>query len=107
MYLILTKYYDSYIDSKALTDNPSKDMATTKKPESQSATEKVLVSESIERFSDVKLDDGTVLRMKAIAIEAERLLNQWTPDGDPIYNVKSHTVVMVKEAPASLKREVN
>lgn len=63
------------------------------------------VSESAERFSVVKLEDGTYLRIKAAVVEAVRLDNEWDDDGNPRYIVRSHNVVIVDESSDELKKD--
>ena len=64
----------------------------------------VNVEESTERFSDIKLEDGTVMRIKVVVIDALRVDDQWDVDGHPVYVVKSNNVVVVSESPEELKR---
>ena len=63
------------------------------------------VDESTERFSEVKLEDGTILKVKVTAIEAFRLDGQWDDAGNPMYSLKSQTIVTVSESPEKLKRK--
>lgn len=58
------------------------------------------IKESIERFSEVTLDDGTILKTKVVAVEAIRL-DEKDVDGNPMYVLKSQTVVSVFESPLS------
>ena len=71
--------------------------------ENHEESERVLVRESIERFSDVTLEDGTILQVKAIVLDARRLPDMQGPEGGPVYSVRSHTVALVKQAGPSLK----
>ncbi len=57
------------------------------------------VRESIERFSDVYLDDGTILKTKMSVTEAVRIDEQRDADGNPIYLVKSQNLVSVYDCP--------
>ena len=66
----------------------------------------VSVTESTERFSDVKLADGTLLKTKLSSLEAIRVKDQWDADGNPVYILKSQNVVAVSESPNELKRSV-
>ena len=64
------------------------------------------IVESIERFNEVRLDDGTVLRVKIVTTEVTRIDDRWDEEGNPMYAIKSHNVVTVSEAPENLKRKV-
>ena len=64
------------------------------------------IVESIERFNEVRLDDGTVLRVKLVTTEVTRIDDRWDAEGNPMYAIKSHNVVSVVEAPENLKRKV-
>ena len=61
------------------------------------------IVESIDRFSEVKLADGTTLKTKMVALEAVRLDNQWDAEGNPVYHLKSQNIV-VADAPLHLKK---
>ena len=62
------------------------------------------ITESIERFSDIKLEDGTHLRVRTVIQEVVRFDNLWADNGEPMYNVRSATMPMVVEAPDVLKK---
>ena len=66
----------------------------------------VSVTESTERFSDVTLADGTILKTKLSSLEAIRVSDQWDDDGNPVYILKSQNVVAVSESPEELKKSV-
>lgn len=64
------------------------------------------IIESTERFSEVRLYDGTTLRTKLVVTEVTRLDGQWDNDGNPVYAVKSNNIVVVDEASAAFKKQV-
>ena len=64
----------------------------------------VEVVESTERFSKVRLEDGTTIRTKMSVFDAVRIDGRWDNEGNPIYVVKSQNVVTVVESPERLKR---
>jgi hypothetical protein len=66
----------------------------------------VAVEETKERWTDVTLEDGTVLRVKTTVLMATRVSDQWDQDGNPMYMIKSAPVVMVVSSPDRLKRRV-
>lgn len=59
---------------------------------------------SSEYWNEYLLDDGTVIRLKLVATEAFRLVDDFTPDGYPGYVVKSGNV-MVASTPESFRRK--
>ena len=65
----------------------------------------VPVLESTERWSEVKLEDGSVLRVKPSILSAVRIPGQYDPEGNPMYALKATNVMMIAEAPAHLKRQ--
>ena len=61
------------------------------------------VLEAKELWSEYRLADGTVLRIKPVMIAVSRVEGEHTLDGDPVYNMKS-TVVTDLRAPQELKK---
>lgn len=57
-----------------------------------------------EQWSEFMLSDGTKLRLKPAIIEIRKLRNHFTPNGDPIYIIKS-TVVNDTIIPDNLKKK--
>ncbi len=66
----------------------------------------VPITESNERFSDYKLEDGSVLRVKTVVTSFLRCDGQWDADGNPFYFMKSVPIVTVVSAPAELRRKL-
>lgn len=64
----------------------------------------VPITQSTERWSEVTLEDGTVLRVKPNVISAIRIDNQWDQDGNPVYLMKSSQIMSVASAPPSLRK---
>jgi hypothetical protein len=64
----------------------------------------VPVLESTERWTEVKLEDGTVLRLKPTVVSAIRVPGQYDQEGNPMYALKAANAMMVAEAPDHLKR---
>lgn len=62
---------------------------------SRSAIEVEMV-EASERWSEYRLADGTVLRLKPVMIAVYRVEGQYTPDGEPVYNMKSTIITDVR-----------
>ena len=64
------------------------------------------VVNSKDGWSEYKLDDGSTIRLKAVLVDVKKALNQFTPDGDPIY-IMQQTVVVNLNAPEELKKGKN
>ena len=62
-----------------------------------SATE-IDVVEAKEAWSEYRLADGTVLRVKPIMIGVSRINGAETADGEPVYNMRSTLVTDVRRA---------
>jgi hypothetical protein len=71
----------------------------------------VPVDVSTERWSEVTLEDGTVLRIKPVVVSVTRLDGHFDNDGNPWYMVKSNALVSIVEVPEALRdprrRQVN
>jgi hypothetical protein len=64
----------------------------------------VQVAEATERWSEVTLEDGTVLRVKPNVMSAIRVDGQYDAEGNPVYAVKGSQVVMIASTPSNLRR---
>jgi hypothetical protein len=67
----------------------------------------VQVSESTEKWSEITLEDGTVLRVKPNTLAAIRIEGQYDPEGNPVYALKSNLTAIVSSAPPHLRRGGN
>ena len=65
------------------------------------------IVESTERFSVVRLEDGTTLRTKLSVLEAVRIDGRWDKEDNPLYVVKQQNIVAIVESPENLKRKVH
>ena len=63
----------------------------------------VAVAESTERWTDVKLEDGSVLRLKSVIIGAIRVEGRYDQDGNPMYSLRANQVLTVS-APDHLRK---
>ena len=68
-----------------------------------STAQDVDVLEAKEVWSEYRLSDGTVLRIKPVMITISRMEGEHTIEGDPVYNMKS-TLVTDLRAPQELKK---
>jgi hypothetical protein len=62
------------------------------------------VKESTERWSEITLDDGSVLRLKPSVFSAVRIEGEWDPEGNPMYAVRAGQVLLVQYAPDGLRK---
>jgi hypothetical protein len=79
---------------RAVSDNPT---------DALHATTEVEMLEAKERWNEYRLADGTTLRLKPVMIAVFRADGQYTPDGEPVYNMKSTLITDVR-APATLTK---
>jgi hypothetical protein len=64
----------------------------------------VAIEESTERWTDVRLADGSELRLKPTIVSAIRMIGQFDPEGNPVYAVKAGQLMLISKAPEELKR---
>ena len=67
----------------------------------------VPVKESTERWTEVQLEDGSVLRLKPSVLAAIRVDGQYDPEGNPAYSVKTQLQMIVISAPETLRKKSN
>ena len=65
----------------------------------------VAIEESIERWCDFTLSDGTKLRAKVTIIETQRALNDFDQEGRPMYRMNVQPMVILVSVPDSLKKK--
>jgi hypothetical protein len=64
----------------------------------------VSISESTERWSEIHLEDGSVLRVKPNVLAAVRVDSQFDQDGNPVYALKTGLTMTVASAPEHLRK---
>jgi hypothetical protein len=67
-------------------------------------TEPIDVQSSKEGWSEYILTDGSVIRTKAAILDVKRVIDQYSPEGDPIY-VMQFAFVNQLRVPPSLKKK--
>lgn len=67
----------------------------------------VAVVESVERFSEIRLEDGTTLRIKPAIVQVFRADDRWDADGNPIYIVRSQNILSVLDTPKALMKRMH
>jgi len=55
----------------------------------------VPIKKATESFNEYELEDGSVLKVKSVAMSILRVEGQFTPDGSPIYLVNMNPAVVV------------
>lgn len=55
-----------------------------------------------EDWNIYKVEDGSTIKMKTVVTEIFRAEGEWTPEGDPLYHVKSANI-MVADVPTELR----
>ena len=63
----------------------------------------VQIKEATERWTDVILEDGSELRLKATVFGAVRLDGKFDPEGNPLYVLKANPVMVIANAPENLR----
>jgi hypothetical protein len=65
----------------------------------------VPITESTERWTELRLEDGTVLRVKPNVMSAVRIDGRYDQDGNPMYAVKGAQTMMIVSAPEHLRKD--
>jgi hypothetical protein len=63
----------------------------------------VPVEESTERWSELILEDKSILRVKPVIAGVVRVSGQFDPDGNPLYVLRGSIMMTVVEVPENLK----
>ena len=66
----------------------------------------VPVKEATERWSEITLTDGTVLRVKPNVMHVTRIDGQYDAEGNPMYALFSNQVMTISNVPAHLRKPV-
>jgi hypothetical protein len=67
----------------------------------------VPIEESSERWSEFKLEDGTIFRVKMTVLTVHRVPDTWDPQGNPFYMMNLAPVITIIESPERLRTKVN
>jgi hypothetical protein len=65
----------------------------------------VLIKDSSEPWSELRLEDGTVMRLKAVVASVIRVDGQFDQEGNPVYVVKATHAVSLVDVPESLRKK--
>ena len=66
----------------------------------------VPVENSNERWSEIKLEDGTVIRVKMSVITAVRVPGQYDLAGNPMYVMNMTPTIAIVSVPENLRKKV-
>ncbi len=65
----------------------------------------VPIQESTERWTELRLEDGAVIRVKPMIVSVARIENQWDQENNPVYAVRGgQNVMTVVSVPDQLKK---
>ena len=67
----------------------------------------VPVEESTERWSEITLEDGTIIRVKQSIASVVRVDGQYDMEGNPMYVVNSAPAVAIVHVEEKYRRKVN
>ena len=62
------------------------------------------VVHSKDGWSEYTLDDGSIIRLKAVILDVKKAVGQYNLEGDPVY-VMQQTIVTNLKAPDDLKKK--
>jgi hypothetical protein len=65
----------------------------------------VAVDEALEKWSEVRLTDGSVIRVKLTVASAVRIEGRWDQDGNPLYIIRGAQTMVVSSSPEALRRK--
>jgi hypothetical protein len=60
--------------------------------------------ESVERRTELRLEDGSILRIKPVVMSILRIDGQYDAQGDPMYAINAGQTMTVAHAPEHLRR---
>lgn len=65
------------------------------------------IEESTEKWSELKLEDGTIIRVKQSVASVIRIDGQYDAEGNPFYVIKSAPAVAIIHVEEGMRRKVN
>lgn len=65
----------------------------------------VPLTESLERWSELTFEDGTIAKIKMSVLSAIRFPGQFDAEGNPIYMIKGSPTVSIVSSPDELKEK--
>ena len=65
----------------------------------------VPITESTERWTELRLEDGTVIRVKPNVLSAVRLDGRYDQDGNPMYAIRGSQTMTIVSTPDHLRKD--
>jgi hypothetical protein len=65
----------------------------------------IAVRESKEPWTELTLDDGTILRVKSVVASVVRVDGQYDQEGNPVYLIKAAQATSVVKVPDALRKK--
>ncbi|HZL25528.1 MAG TPA: hypothetical protein VFC39_03260 [Acidobacteriaceae bacterium] len=62
------------------------------------------IMESTERWTEVHLEDGSILRFKPSILSALRINGEYDPEGNPVYVLKAGPMTATVSSPDGLRK---
>lgn len=67
--------------------------------------EEIAINQANENWNEYLLEDGSTIRLKAVAVKVIRLVGEYDNSGNPVYFINSTNIVSVK-SPETLKKKI-
>jgi hypothetical protein len=64
----------------------------------------VPILESVERWTELKLEDGSILRVKPLVMSVIRIDGQFDPQGNPLYAIQGTQAMVIASVPDHLRQ---
>jgi hypothetical protein len=64
----------------------------------------IQLTESIERWTELKLEDGSVLRVKPVVTAVVRIDGHYDPQGNPMYAIQGGQTMVIGSVPDHLRK---
>jgi hypothetical protein len=64
------------------------------------------IIETVERWTEIRLEDGSVLKIKPVVMAVTRIEGQFDPEGNPMYAVRAGHSIATGEVGPGLRRKV-
>jgi hypothetical protein len=65
------------------------------------------LTESVERWTELKLEDGSVLRVKPLITNILRVDGRYDPEGNPFYVIQGGSTMVIGSVPDHLRKGGN
>ena len=85
--------------------SPIRTLPDPQNPGQEAETINVKVTQAVEPFGYITLEDGTEITLRTIVLEVSRFKDRWDQNGNPVYNITSQSSISIT-APDNLKKGV-